>query len=124
MTVTYAPTTRPCVDAHPSYRGAPVRHDAPDLHTSCDGIYRGTLTDDKGNAFDGTPCCCACHTPEGLPGWMQPQEGEALEEALATEARIQAMTRHLEQAHPVLGPGLLVDVLSALREACPECGRP
>lgn len=122
MSVTYTPTSGACVKAFPSYRGAPVRRDAPELHASCDGIYRGGLADGEGRHFDGTPCCCECHSPGGLPDWMRPQEGAALEEALATEARIQAMTRHLEQAHPVLGPGRLADVVSGLREDCPECG--
>jgi len=121
VTVTYAPTNHPCVEALPGYRGAPVRRDALDLHASCDGIYQGTLTDGKGTVFDGTPCCCACHTPGGLPDWMRPQEGAALREALATEARIRAITEHLERTHPVLGPGRLADVVSGLRESCPEC---
>ena len=121
VTVTYKPTSRACWEAFPSYRGAPVRCGGPGLHASCDGTYRGSLTNDQGTVFDGTPCCCECHAPEGLPDWMRPQEGAALEEALAAEARIQAMTRHLQQAHPVLGPGSLADVVTTLQDSCAEC---
>jgi hypothetical protein len=117
VTATYAPTNRPCIDALPNYRGAPVRRDAPELHASCDGTYRGTLTDDKGTTFDGTPCCCACHTPEGLPDWMRPQEGTALDEALATEARIQAMTEKSRQQHHDQR-----EALAAIMPNCPRCG--
>ena len=119
MTVTYKPTSGACVRAFPSYRGAPVRRDALDLHASCDGTYDGIGP--VGPYEPGCPCMCECHTPEGPPDWMRPQEGAALEEALATEARIRAMTEHLERAHRVLGPGSLPDVIADLRESCPEC---
>lgn len=119
MSVTYSPASSVCVRAWPSYRGAPVRRDALDLHASCAGTYDGAGP--CGPYEPGCSCMCECHTPAGLPDWKKPQEGEALEEALATEARIRAMTAHLEQAHPVLGPGRLSDVTATLRETCPEC---
>jgi len=118
-TVTYKPTSGACVRAWPMYRGAPVRRDALDLHASCDGTYDGAGP--VGPYEPGCPCMCECHTPEGLPDWMRPQEGAALEEAWATEMRIRSMTEHLERAHPVLGPGRLTDVVNALKETCPEC---
>ena len=120
VSVTYKPTSGICVRAFPAYRGAPVRRDALEFHASCTGLYDGIGP--VGPYEPGCPCMCECHSPGGLPDWMRPQEGAALEEALATEARIQAMTRHLERAHPVLGPGRLADVVNALRESCPECG--
>ena len=121
MTVTYSPTSAACVRAWPGYRGAPVRRDAPELHASCAGLYDGAGP--CGPYEIGCPCMCECHTPKGLPDWKKPQEGAALEDALATETRIQAMTEHLKRTHPVLGPGRLADVVSALKETCPECGR-
>ena len=121
MTVTYWPTSGVCVRAFPNYRGAPVRRDALELHESCTGRYDGAGP--VGPYEPGCPCMCECHTEEGLPDWKKPQEGAALEEALATEARIRAMTEHLERTHPVLGPGRLVDIVAELMESCPECGR-
>ena len=119
MTVTYSPTSAVCVRAWPPYRGAPVRKDAPELHASCAGIYDGA---GPCGPYDvDSPCMCECHTPEGLPDWKKPQEGAALQEALATEARIRAMTEHLEHAHPALGPGRLADVVNDLRESCAQC---
>lgn len=119
MTVTYSPTSGICVKAWPMYRGAPVRRDALDLHASCGGLYDGIGP--VGPYGPGCPCMCECHSPEGLPDWKKPQEGAALEEAWATERRIREVTAHLEQAHPVLGPGRLVDVVRHLKETCPEC---
>ena len=119
MSVTYSPTSAICVKAWPGYRGAPVRRDALELHASCDGTYDGAGPCGPHEA--GCPCMCECHTPEGLPDWKRPQEGQALEEARATEARIRALTGHLERTHPVLGPGRPADVVSDLQESCAQC---
>ena len=111
MSVTYQPTSRPCWDAQPPFRGSRVRPDALELHASCDGTYRGGPL---GPYRDGDPCQCECHTPAGLPGWMKPQEGEALEAAIALDARIRARTEELRRRHPVPGPGRLMEIARIL----------
>ena len=115
MSVTYSPTSRACWSAAPPYRGAPVRRDAPDLHASCDGTFGSTMSRDDGfTYYPGWPCQCGCHAPEGLPGWRKPQEGQALEDALALERKIREDTERFRRAWPVLPAGRLIDVAAAL----------
>ena len=119
MGVTYKPTSNACCKPIPSFRGAVVRRDALELHDSCDGIYDGAGP--VGPYKPGCACMCDCHTPGGLPGWMKPQQGEALEAALDTERRISELTEHLKRAHPILGPGRLADIINDLKDSCPTC---
>jgi len=110
VSVTYTPMSRQCCDARPSFRGAVVRRGH--LHGECDGIYRGGPV---GPYRDGDPCMCECHTPEGLPDWLRPQEGHALAAAIQAERHIGAITADLEERFPVLPSGRIADVAEWVR---------
>ena len=107
MSVTYSPTSRACVRALPSFRGAVVTARDLELHQSCEGVYDGAGP--VGPYEPGSPCRCECHSAEGLPDWMRPQEGEALEEAMATERHIRELTAKLKRMVPVREPCRLID---------------
>lgn len=106
MAVTYKPTSRPCWNAVPSFRGSRVRPDAVELHASCDGIYRGGPL---GPYDTGCACHCECHGPEGLPDWKRPQTGQALEDAIALDRQIREDTESIRLAHAAMhGPGWVI----------------
>lgn len=111
--VTYAPHSKACCKALPSFRGAVVTPEQEALHSQCDGTYDSPP---MGPVRTGDPCVCDCHSPDGLPSWKRAQAGADLEAALATEARIAATEERLRQAYPVLPGGPLADVVERLRQ--------
>ena len=112
MAVTYAPHSKACCRATPSFRGAVVTPAQEALHSQCDGTYDSPP---MGPVLTGDPCVCDCHSAAGLPDWKRAQSGAALDAALATEARIDAMEERLRQAYPVLPAGRLDHVLEEVR---------
>lgn len=120
MAVTYAPHSDPCRKALPSFRGAVITPEQEALHGECDGVYKGGP---MGPVRTGDPCVCDCHSEAGLPEWKRAQAGAALEAALATEARIDALEDRLRQAYPVLPAGRLDHVLEEVRHALDSPGQ-